>query len=73
MPETIIITPVKDSLETTKKTIKAISETKGDFEYVVFNDFCLFEAKLCFKKQKSTYGFRLICLEDISTIPSLHT
>ena len=39
MPEVIIITPVKDSLETLKLTIDAISKIKGDFEYYIFNDF----------------------------------
>jgi hypothetical protein len=35
----LIITPVKDSLETTKMTIQAVSKAKGDFLYLIYNDF----------------------------------
>lgn len=70
MPEAIIITPVKDSLETTRQTIKAISETNGDFEYYVFNDFSRIETKEYLEKAQKEYGFRLIHLEDITKTPS---
>jgi len=70
MPEAIIITPVKDSLKTTNLTIKAISEVKGDFEYIVFNDFSLPETKHFLEQAKTKYGFQLIHLEDITSTPS---
>lgn len=70
MPEAIIITPVKDSLETTRQTIKAISETRGDFEYFVFNDFSQKETKEYLEKAQKENGFRLVHLEDITKTPS---
>ncbi len=70
MPEAIIITPVKDSLTTTKLTIKAISEAQGNFEYFVFNDFSQTETKLFLEEAKNKYGFELIHLEDITSNPS---
>jgi GT2 family glycosyltransferase len=70
MPEAIIITPVKDSLNTTNLTIKAISVAKGDFEYYVFNDFSLTETKHFLEEAKTEYGFNLIHLEDITSTPS---
>ena len=70
MPEAIIITPVKDSLETTRQTIKAICETKGDLEYFVFNDFSKTETKEYLEKARTEYGFHLIHLEDITNTPS---
>jgi len=70
MPEAIIITPVKDSLQTTNLTIKAISEAKGDFEYYVFNDFSQPETKKLLEKAKKEYVFQLIHLEDITKNPS---
>jgi len=70
MPEAIIITPVKDSLQTTNLTIKAISEAKGDFEYYVFNDFSQPETKQLLEKAKKEYSFQLIHLEDITKNPS---
>jgi hypothetical protein len=70
MPEAIIITPVKDSLNTTNLTIKAISEAKGDFEYFVFNDFSQPETRQFLEEVKHEYGFSLIHLEDITSTPS---
>ncbi|HSM46292.1 MAG TPA: hypothetical protein VK872_00635, partial [Draconibacterium sp.] len=70
MPEAVIITPVKDSLNTTNLTIKAISEAKGDFEYYVFNDFSQPETKQFLEESKKEYGFNLIHLEDITSTPS---
>jgi hypothetical protein len=70
MPEAIIITPVKDSLNTTRLTIQAISESKGDFEYYVFNDFSLPETKNFLERAKDEFHFNLIHLEEITTNPS---
>ena len=70
MSEAIIITPVKDSLETTKRTIEAISKAKGNFEYYVFNDFSTPETKNFLEKAKSEYNFRLVNLEEITSNPS---
>ncbi len=70
MPEAIIITPVKDSLETTKQTIKAIFETKGNFEYFVFNDFSTPETKKYLEEVKDRLKFHLVNLEEITNTPS---
>ncbi len=70
MPEAIIITPVKDSLETTKLTIEAISKTEGDFEYFVFNDFSLPPTKNFLDDAKTLFKFELIHLESITSTPS---
>ena len=70
MPEAIIITPVKDSLETTKRTIKAVSEATGDYEYYVFNDFSQPETKSYLENAKDEFGFHLIHIEDLTTNPS---
>ncbi len=70
MPEAIIITPVKDSLETTKQTIEAISEAEGDFEYYIFNDFSTDATKKFLEEAQQKFNFKLINLEDITTSPS---
>lgn len=70
MPEAIIITPVKDSLNTTKLTIEAISKTEGDFEYFVFNDFSQTATKHYLEECKAKFGFELIHLEEITNTPS---
>uniref|UniRef100_UPI003217C3F9 glycosyltransferase n=1 Tax=uncultured Draconibacterium sp. TaxID=1573823 RepID=UPI003217C3F9 len=70
MSEAIIITPVKDSLETTKRTIEAIAKADGNFEYYVFNDFSSAATKNYLEQAKQQYNFRLIHLEDITDTPS---
>jgi len=70
MLEAIIITPVKDSLETTKRTTKAILEADGEFEYYVFNDFSLPETKNYLEEAHLKYNFTLVNLEDITDTPS---
>ncbi len=69
-PEAIIITPVKNSLETTKKTIKAIYQTKGNFLYFVFNDFSNDETKNYLQENQEKYNYQLINLEDLTQKPS---
>ena len=70
MPEAIIITPVKDSIQTTVLTIEAISKAEGDFEYHVFNDFSNENTKRFLEIEKEKYGFQLTHLEDITKNPS---
>ena len=70
MPEAIVITPVKNSLDTTKLTIEAIVKTEADIEYYVYNDFSEPETKNFLDKAKGRLGFEVIHLEDITTTPS---
>ncbi len=70
MSEAIIITPVKDSLETTKRTIDAISKAEGDFQHFIFNDFSQQATKDYLESAKNKLGFQLINLEDITSNPS---
>ena len=70
MSEAIIITPVKDSLETTKRTIEAVSKAAGDYEYFVFNDFSQAETKKYLEHAKERHNFQLVNLEDITDTPS---
>lgn len=70
MPETIVVTPVKNSWETTIQTIEAISKASGAFEYYVFNDFSSEETKTNLELAAEKHKFHLIHLEDITTSPS---
>ena len=67
-----ILTPVKDSLDTTLRTIDSImnSETTLDFSYTVYNDFSSNEttAQLVFASEKQ--GFSLVNLKHITSHPS---
>lgn len=66
----LVITPVKDSLETVRKTIPAVSEAQGEFEYIVFNDFSNSETRNFLENNQSRFRYNLINLEDYTSSPS---
>lgn len=66
----LIITPVKDSLETTKLTLKAVSQAKGDSEYWIFDDFSKGETREYLQANQFKYGYSLTHLEDVTNHPS---
>lgn len=70
MSEAIVITPVKDSPETTDKTIEAVCQSDCDIDYFVFNDFSQSKTKQLLLKKQKKWNFNLIHLEDITTTPS---
>lgn len=70
MSEAIIITPVKDSLETTKLTIRAISQAKGNFSYYVFNDFSGQETTDYLTRSQTELNFKLVNVGDFTNTPS---
>ena len=67
-----IITPVKDSIESTMETIKAIQSSEMAFPhtYTIFNDFSTDENTEKLEKASKEYGFRLVNLKDITDHPS---
>ncbi|HKJ79703.1 MAG TPA: glycosyltransferase, partial [Prolixibacteraceae bacterium] len=70
MPETIIITPVKDSIDTTLQTIQSVYSSDVNFEYYVFNDFSQPASKKQLEQAKAKFGFNLVHLDEITTTPS---
>jgi len=67
-----ILTPVKDSLETTLQTINSImsSELQVDFSYTVYNDFSSDATTEILEKESVKLGFRLVNLKSITLHPS---
>ncbi len=67
-----IITPVKDSIDFTFETIKAIkeSEIKVPFTYTVYNDFSTPENTRRLEEASREMGFTLVNLADITDHPS---
>jgi len=63
-----IITPVKDSMETTLRTIASImnSEITTDFSYTVYNDFSSDANTEILEKKSKELGFNLINLKQIT-------
>ena len=67
-----IITPVKDSIDLTLETAKAImlSETTYPFTYTVYNDFSTKDNTALLENAAKEWGFQLVNLSDITDRPS---
>lgn len=70
MYEALVITPVKDSLNTTIKTIHSILNSGGSFQYCIFNDFSSDETSTALKSLSIQHSFELINLADVTDTPS---
>lgn len=67
-----IITPVKNSIDTTQQTIESIfsSKTESEISYTVYNDFSNEETTKRLEELSQKYGFELIHLADLTSNPS---
>jgi hypothetical protein len=70
MYEALVITPVKDSLNTTIETIKSIHQSEGNFLYCIYNDFSTEETTRHLEGIKAKFNFELINLSEITSTPS---
>ncbi len=70
MIQALVITPVKDSLQNTLETIKAIQASQVTVEHIIYNDFSTSETKNALAVNSKKYGYQLINLEDITNTPS---
>lgn len=70
MPQAIVITPVKDSVETTLKTIASIQASHPNTEHIVYNDFSTSETLEILEAHTAQFGFELVNLSDITDTPS---
>ncbi len=67
-----IITPVKDSIESTLECAKAILSSKISvaFRYTIYNDFSTPETTERLAKASTELGFELVNLSDVTDTPS---
>lgn len=70
MPKILVITPVKNSIETTLDTARAISASNVPLTHKIFNDFSSMETKLALEENKESIGYELVNLEEITRTPS---
>jgi len=66
----IVITPVKNSLENTLETIKAIKESQGQYLYFVYDDFSDTETSVQLKEKSAEQGVNYIHLSELTNTPS---
>jgi hypothetical protein len=70
MYEALIITPVKDSLNTTIETIRSVHQSEGKYLYCIYNDFSSEETTFELKQFQLQHNFELINLSEITDTPS---
>lgn len=72
MPFLHIVTPVKDSIDSTLDTIRAVlaSRIEVPFRYTVYNDFSTPANTRRLEEAASELGFELVNLADLTTHPS---
>ncbi|MFY9154391.1 MAG: glycosyltransferase family A protein [Prolixibacteraceae bacterium] len=70
MYEALVITPVKDSLNTTEETIRSVQNSTGKFLYSIYNDFSSPETTSTLKQLSEQHNFELINLSEITNTPS---
>jgi len=70
MAQVLVITPVKNSIETTLDTARAISESSIPVRHIIFNDFSTEETKSKLEASQQEIGYELIHLEDLTDHPS---
>ncbi len=70
MAEVLVITPVKNSIETTLDTARAIAASDVSVRHIIFNDFSTFETKASLEENKSKIGYDLIHIEELTDHPS---
>ncbi len=70
MAQVLVITPVKNAIETTLDTARAIAGSTVKVKHVIFNDFSTEETKASLEKHREELGYELIHIEDLTDHPS---
>ena len=70
MAQVLVITPVKNAIETTLDTARAIAASSVKVQHVIFNDFSTEETKASLEKHREEIGYSLIHIEDLTDHPS---
>ncbi len=67
-----IITPVKDAIDSTLETVKAVlsSQLKVPFTYTIYNDFSTVENTIILQTASYKLGFNLVNLSEMTSHPS---
>jgi len=71
----ILITPVKDSLKTTREVIRSLRSMKQEIPYFVFDDFSSRETRRWLEENSVAFGYKVIGLEKYTnkTSPNYRT
>lgn len=67
MKDIVLITPVKDSLNTLRETVRSIASATPGFDYYIFDDFSTAETRHWLDANAGKYGFKVVGLENHTT------
>ncbi len=67
MKDLVLITPVKDSLNTLLETVRSIAPETANFDYYIFNDFSTVETRKWLDENSGKFGFQVINIEEHTT------
>ena len=70
MNKALVVTPVKDSIETTLDIAKSIANSSVKVKHIIFNDFSSHETKHLLEKNQAKFKYELVHLEDLTNHPS---
>lgn len=70
MSSVLVITPVKNSIQTTLDTARAIQQSDVPVHHVIFDDFSDEETNRQLKAHQALVGYELVHLEDLTDHPS---
>jgi Glycosyl transferase family 2. len=70
MFDALVITPVKDSIETTLETIQSVKKSEGNYLYCIYNDFSTEDSTIILTDICTKYGIILVSLDKITSHPS---
>ena len=67
MKDLILITPVKNSVNTLRETVGSIDAITNNFTYYIFDDFSTTETRNWLDENSGKYGYQIIGLENHTT------
>jgi hypothetical protein len=70
MAQVLVINPVKNAIETTLDTARAIAKSTAKVKHVIFNDFSTVGTKDSLEKHREELGYDLVHIEDLTDHPS---
>lgn len=63
LKDLVLITPVKDSINTLRETVGSIASLVNNFSYYIFDDFSMAETRQWLDENSLNYGYQVIGLE----------
>ncbi len=70
MSKILVITPVKNSLETTLETARGVAASTMKVKHIIYNDFSTPETRQALEENKAVIGYELVNLQEVTKTPS---